>query len=94
VVAVSLKNPSKKKLAALVRSDGYSVQVGACKTSRCVERFLEDVKKAGFTPHTKKTASRKLTLIRVGSYKTAAETRSTIQRLKAKGFKGSYAVKQ
>jgi hypothetical protein len=69
-----VESPSKRKLAAVVRTGGYSVQVGACKTPRCVQRFLENVKKAGFTPHTKKSANRKLTLIRVGSYKTVAET--------------------
>ena len=99
--ALPAEAPPRKKApaprpekTATVTKGRYSIQVGACRTSKCVSNLTARLKKAEFEPITEKSRSGKWTLIMTGEYQTLRVTRPVVEKLKERGFKGSYAIKR
>ena len=88
------RESSKPTRVARARTGRYSIQVGACKTAKCVEGLSRRLKKAGLEPMTAKSKSGKLTYVWTGTYPTWAAVIAELMNVKIRGFKDSYAVKQ
>ncbi len=88
------RGPSKPPRVARVRAGRYSIQVGACRTAKCVEGLGRRLKEAGLEPMTAKSKSGKLTFVRTGIYPTWAAVIAELKKVKIRGFKDSYAVKR
>lgn len=88
------RGPSKPPRVARARAGRYSIQVGACRTAKCVEGLGRRLKEAGLEPMTAKSKSGKLTFVRTGIYPTWAAVIAELKKVKIRGFKDSYAVKR
>ncbi|MFQ5914086.1 MAG: SPOR domain-containing protein, partial [Nitrospinota bacterium] len=88
------RRSSVGKRTAAVQTGRYAIQVGACRTPKCVRAFSSRLKELGLEPFTRKSGGGKLTLVLVGAYRTRGEARVEIERLKKRGFRGPYAVKR
>ena len=88
------RGPSKPPRVARARAGRYSIQVGACRTAKCVEGLSRRLKEAGLEPMTAKSKSGKLTFVRTGIYPTWAAVIAELKKVKIRGFKDSYAVKR
>ncbi len=75
-------------------SGRYSIQVGACRTSKCVKTLSRRLKDSGLEPLTAKSKSGRLTLVLTGAYPTWAAARAEMRNVITKGFKGSHAIKR
>ena len=85
--------PGPEKTAAVPKGR-YSIQVGACRRPKCVSSLTARLKKAEFEPITETSRNGKLTLILTGEYQTLRATRSDLEKLQERGFKGSYAIER
>ncbi|MBI2880919.1 MAG: SPOR domain-containing protein [Candidatus Tectomicrobia bacterium] len=89
-----VRAPSPPKKVAVARAGLYAVQVGACRTARCVQNLSGQLRRLGLEPYTQKSGSGQLTLVRAGSYPTLEEAQAAARRLKQNGFEGPYPVKR
>ncbi|MFQ5694238.1 MAG: SPOR domain-containing protein, partial [Nitrospinota bacterium] len=79
--------PAPKKRVAAVRTGRFTVQVGACRTAKCVRGLSAQLKKLGLSPYTKKSRNGRLTLVRLGSYPNWKQAKAAVARLKRNGFR-------
>ena len=85
---------SKPPRVARAGGGRYSIQVGACRTAKCVAGLSRRLKEADLEPMTAKSKSGKLTYVRTGTYPTWAAVIAELKKVKLRGFKDSYAVKR
>ena len=90
------KKGGSSKPPRVARAGGgrYSIQVGACRTAKCVAGLSRQLKEADLEPMTAKSKSGKLTYVRTGTYPSWAAVIAELKKVKLRGFKDSYAVKR